>query len=103
MTHSGRRVTLKRIFLCLITAAVISAAIAFAGQMWLRQISGADRVKLSDFYLFAGISAFIIFVLTLRPARRPLAFFKNKVIGFWKETFASREEKLTLLPKKKTP
>lgn len=77
MTHSGRRVTLKRIFLCLITAAVISAAIAFAGQMWLRQISGADRVKLSDFYLFAGISAFIIFVLTLRPARRPLAFFKN--------------------------
>ena len=77
MTLSKRRTTLKRVFLSLLAAAVISIALGFGVQLGLKQLGENIQIRLEDLFLFAGLSAFIIFVFTVHPANRPLRFFKN--------------------------
>jgi len=67
----------KRFFLSLLFAAGISMALAFLAGLLLKQIDGNVQIRQEEFYLFAVISALVIFLLTLHPANRPLLFFKN--------------------------
>ncbi|MDD2561901.1 MAG: alpha/beta fold hydrolase [Eubacteriales bacterium] len=77
MTLSKRRTTVKRIFMSLILAAAASVAIALGVGIVLKQIGGDVVVKAEDFFLFAFVSAIVIFLFSVHPANRPLRFFKN--------------------------
>ncbi|MGI6688409.1 MAG: alpha/beta hydrolase [Christensenellales bacterium] len=77
MTLSKRGTTFKRFFLSLLFAAAVSLALAFAAQWSIRQMVGGQRIELKEFYVFAAVSAGILFLFTVRPANRPMRFFKN--------------------------
>jgi len=77
VSESKRRTSVKRFFLSLLFAAGISMALAFLAGLLLKQIDGNVQIRQEEFYLFAVISALVIFLLTLHPANRPLRFFKN--------------------------
>ncbi|MDD4080290.1 MAG: alpha/beta fold hydrolase [Eubacteriales bacterium] len=68
---------MKRVFLSLILSAAASIAIAIGTGLMLGQIGGDVRVRANELYVFTVISASIIFLFTVRPANRPLRFFKN--------------------------
>lgn len=77
MTLAKRRTTFKRFFVSLLAAAAISVALMFLVQWGLRQMDGQIQLKQQELYVFAAISAGIIFLLTVHPANRPMRFFKN--------------------------
>ncbi len=77
MTISKRRTTFKRFFLSLLFAVVISIVLVFAAQWGIRQMGENLQISLKEFYIFAALSAGIIFLFTVHPANRPLRFFKN--------------------------
>ncbi len=77
MTMTKRRTTFKRFFLCLLFAVLISAALAFGVRWGIGRIGGNSIIRLEEYYLYAAISAAVIFLFTVHPANRPMRFFKN--------------------------
>lgn len=77
MSLDRRRTSVKRVFLSLLFSALVSAGLLFGLEMGLQQLGSHVRINREELYLFAGVSAFLLFVFTVHPANRPLRFLKN--------------------------